>query len=145
MVNNKIVSQYTGELPHNEGANRKIPGGPLYPAREVRAILEDYGDQVVNVWTRKCAQDMQKWALDADDLCQLMKLALTTGRYLDSEWCEQRPNGPWAACDAYLVVRREWIQSAHKDMNIRYYIKFAMNRTGGVLLVVSCHPPEDRR
>ena len=145
MVNDTIVSRYTGKLPLKTGASRKIPGGPLYPAGEVRALLKDLGGQAVYAWTDKCSRDMQKWALEADDLCELLGIALQTGRFRGAEWCVQRPNGPWAACDAYSLVRWEWVEYAQREMDMEYYIKFAIAKTGKVLLVVSCHPSEDRR
>jgi hypothetical protein len=40
MVNRSIVSRVTGDLPLAEGASRKIPGGALYPAAEVLALLQ---------------------------------------------------------------------------------------------------------
>jgi len=30
-------------------------------------------------------------------------------------------------------------------MDFEHYAKFAVNKMGTLLLVVSCHPPEDRR
>lgn len=145
MVNTTIVSRFTGELPYGEGANRKIQGGPLYPADDVLALLAGAGSQGVTAWTRKCGEDMQKWELDADDLHELIKVALKTGRFRGAEWCEQKPGGPWAACDAYSFMRKEWVSYAHREMDMEYYIKFAIAKTGKVLLVVSCHPPEERR
>lgn len=145
MVNTRIVSRYSGKLPLGEGVSRKIPGGPLYPPSEVLALLADSGSQAVHAWTDKCNRDIQKWSLDAEDLCELIEIAVRSGRFRGAEWCEQRPNGPWAACDAYSLVRREWMAFAHREMDMEYYIKFAVAKTGTVLLVVSCHPPEDRR
>jgi hypothetical protein len=145
MVNKTIVSRFTGDLPLDEGACRKIADGPLYPAGEVLALLAESGVQAVRAWTNKCQRDMQKWSLDTDDLCKLMEIALRSGRFRGAEWCVQRPNGPWAACDAYSPVRREWIAYARREMDMEYYIKFAIAKTGKLLLVVSCHPPEDRR
>lgn len=145
MVNKTIVSRFTGDLPHDEGACRKIADGPLYPADEVLALLAEAGVQAVRSWTNKCQRDMQKWSLDTDDLCELIEIALRSGRFLGAEWCVQHPNGPWAACDAYSLVRREWIAYARREMDMEYYIKFAIAKTGKLLLVVSCHPPEDRR
>ncbi|PLY15334.1 MAG: hypothetical protein C0631_07640 [Sedimenticola sp.] len=74
-----------------------------------------------------------------------MEIAVQSGRFRGAEWCVQHPNGPWAACDAYSFVRREWLAHAHREMSMEYYIKFAIAKTGKLLLVVSCHPPEDRR
>lgn len=145
MVNTTIISRFSGRLPLGEGESRKITSGPLYPAEEVLALLANPGSQAIHAWTDKCGRDMQKWSLDADDLCELLEVALKAGRFLGAEWCVQRPNGPWAACDAYALVRQEWIPYAHREIDMGYYIKFAIAKTGKVLLVVSCHPSEDRR
>ncbi len=145
MVTKTIVSRFTGDLPLDEGACRKIAGGRLYPVAEVQALLTGLGAQAVRAWTNKCQRDMQKWSLDTDDLCELLQIALRSGRFRGAEWCVQHPNGPWAACDAYSLVRREWIANARKEMDMEYYLKFAIAKTGKLLLVVSCHPSEDRR
>lgn len=143
MVNNQLnVSAYQGEPPVGSGS-RKIPGGPLYAANRVLEVL-DKGEESTRAWTRKCIGDLQKYALDGKDAVELLTEALQYGRYRDSEWCEQRPGGPWAACDAYTLVRKEWIPYAHKEFQIEYYIKFAIAKTGTVILLVSCHLPEDR-
>lgn len=134
MVTTKIVSQYQEQ-------GRKIPNGPLYPTDDVLALLNS---ESIRAWTKKCITDMEKWAIDSDDLCELTKIALHSGRFLGAEWCVQEPNGPWAACDAYQLIRKEWIPHAHREMDIEYYIKFAINKTGKVLLIVSCHPPEQK-
>jgi len=142
MVNTKIVSRYTGPLP--EGVDRSIPGGPLYSAQEVLELLVR-GEQAVRVWTLKCSKDMQKWGLDTDDLVEIIGLALGSGRFITSEWCMQKPNGAWAACDAYSVIRDEWIPAARKEMGMEYYVKFSIGKTGTIMMVVSCHPSEQRR
>lgn len=144
MVNTTIVSRFTGELPLQAGACRKIAGGPLYPEEEVLALLAGTGGEAVRAWTERCSRDLQKWSLDADDLCELIDIAVRAGRFIGAEWCVQHPNGPWAACDAYSLVRQEWVPHARRDMEFTYYVKFAIAKTGKVLLVVSCHPPEDR-
>ncbi len=144
MVNKTIVSRYQAALPPSAGANRTIRAGPLYPAADVMTLLTIEGSGAVRAWTRKASADLQKLSLDADDLVELIKDALTQGRYRRSEWCIQRPNGPWAACDAYSLERREWNQYAHKELPVEYYVKFAIAKTGKVLLLASCHLPENR-
>ncbi|WP_173865186.1 hypothetical protein [Thiohalocapsa sp. ML1] len=143
MVNRTIVSRFAGDLPLAEGAPRKIPGGPLYPAAEVLALLEREREQGIQPWTRKCKSDAQRFGLDLHDLCVLLEQALRSGRFRDSEWCQQGSDGPWAACDAYQLLRQEWIENAHKHMTVEYYLKFALARTGRVLLLVSCHLSEN--
>jgi len=145
MVNTTIVSRFVGDLPLGEAACRKITAGPLYPADEVLALLAGSGSQAVRAWTNKCHSDMQKWSLDTEDLVELIEVAVRSGHFRGAEWCVQRPNGPWAACDAYSLVRREWIPHARREMDMEYYLKFAIAKTGKLLLVVSCHPQEDRR
>lgn len=139
MVNSIIVSRYSNDLPLAGSVSRKIHGGPLYTASEVLGLLREGGENAVLAWTRKCQQDMQKFSLDNDDVCELIKAALHSGRYKDSEWCVQHPNGPWAACDAYSLQRREWMERIDGYLDMEYYIKFAIAKTGQMLLVASCH------
>jgi hypothetical protein len=143
MVNTKIVSRYAGTLPKGT-ADRKIQDGPLYPAHEISELLARGGSQAIQAWNRRCVSDIQKWDLGEDDLLDLVKLAMRSGRFIRAEWCEQRPNGPWAACDAYSVIHREWIPAMHKEMDMEYYIKFAIGKTGNILLLISCHPSQSR-
>ena len=143
MVNTTIVSRFAGPPPPNE-QNRRIPSGPLYPPEEVLELLRTISEDDVIAWTEKCARDMQTWTLGPEDLKELLSIAVTRGRFRNSEWCVQQPYGPWAACDAYSLSRSEYIQKAYKEMDIKYYLKFAIARTGVVMLVISCHPPEDR-
>lgn len=143
MVSGRVVSLFTGELPASP--DRGIPHGPLYPAAEVLKLLKDCGIRGIQVWTRKCAADLQKLMLDADDLADLLRESVLGGRFIGSEWCQQTPDGPWAACDAYALSRREWVAVAHRKMPMEYYLKFAIGKTGKILLLISCHLSEERR
>ena len=116
MVNTENVSRYKGPLPKGDADNRGIPHGPLYPADEVIGLLDSNGGgNAIHAWTRKCIRDIQKWDLDEEDLLSLVESAVRNGRFTGSEWCEQSPDGPLAACDAYSVVRREWVQAASES------------------------------
>lgn len=137
MVNVMIVSRFTGDLPE-VGGDRKILGGPLYPITEVLELL-GAGGSVVRVWTRRCVEDVQQLALDADELADLIVEAVKVGRFSGAQWCQQQPTGPWAACDAYTLTRREWVPAARKELAVDYYLKFAIGKTGTLLLLVSCH------
>lgn len=139
MVNNMIVSRYTIAPPSMGGGHRKIQGGPLYPAHEVLALIGKKGEQAIVPWTRKCIEDIQDLVLSQTDLIDLVHIAVTAGNFRGSEWCQQKPTGPLAACDAYSLERREWIALAHKDMDIEYYIKFAIAKSGTIVLMASCH------
>lgn len=137
MVNTKIVSRYTGALP-SSGETRQIAGGPLYACDEVERVLAADDGSVVP-WTRKCFSDLKKYELGLNDVVGLIRLALTEGRFIGSEWCVNQSGGAWAACDAYAVTRREWLPSARKEMAVEYYLKFAIGTTGKLILAVSCH------
>lgn len=43
-------------------------------------------------------------------------------------------------CDAYKVTRKEWIENAGKYIPMTYYLKFAISKTGHILLMASNHP-----
>jgi hypothetical protein len=144
MVNIRIVSRFKEGAPQ-EGGDRRIKGGPLYSREEVLGLIDSSGVDSIILWTQKCVDDQQKYSLDTDDAHRLIGNALKHGRYRKSEWCRQKPSGPWAACDSYSVVDRKWVENAHKDMDFEYFVKFAIAESGAVLLLVSCHPPEERR
>lgn len=139
MVNNIInVSSYEEHPPEKSGEKRIYIEGPLYSVDDVMKILKQ-GDLHMIPWTKDCKNDLQKHTLDISDARQLVHEAITSGQYLNSQWCVQKPTGPWAACDGYRLFRDEWIEYAHKYMRIEYYIKFAIGKTGKLLLLVSCH------
>jgi len=144
MVNNRIVSRFKGELP-KEGSDTRISNGPLYPREDVLGVLNDGGVDTIIHWTQKCIDDQQRHELGPEDALRLIEKALKSGRFLNSSWCKQNPKGPWAACDAYSVIERTWVQNAHKEMDFEFYLKFAIAESGAVLLLVSCHPSEERR
>lgn len=145
MVNNKNISQYDGVVPISENADRKITGSPIYSEADVLALLKEKGGNSLVAWTRKCKDDLQKYELDADDIFKLVELCFRSGKFLGSEWCQQSPNGCWAACDAYRVYIKQWVSNANKDMDFEYYVKFAIGKMGQLLLLVSCHLSENKR
>lgn len=136
MVNTINVSRYKGTPPTASSARVKIPGGPLYAADEVIAILQT---TTPRLWTRKCVGDAQRLGLTDEDVGALIGEALQKGRYKDSEWCEQKPGGPVAACDSYVICRMEWNEDAYKYLSCEYYLKFAIGITGQIVLTISCH------
>jgi hypothetical protein len=147
MVNKKNISQYEGSVPTLEHPNRKITGTPIYSQLDVLALIQEKGSQSVIAWTRKCKDDLQKYELDADDILRLIPLCFSGGTFLGSEWCQQSPNGCWAACDAYRIYVKQWTANANKDLDFdfEYYIKFAIGKTGQLLLLISCHLSENKR
>lgn len=71
MVSAEIVSRCTGQLPVSADADRGISCGPLYPVEELLGLLRD-GDQRIRAWTKKCIADLEKLALDGDDLVEFL-------------------------------------------------------------------------
>jgi len=134
MVIFTIVSEYSLTSP-TLGGGEKIPGGPLYDLERVKGILKD--GTGVQLWTRDCVKNVQDLGWDHADVIALVQ-KLGAGNYIDSEWCENG-RGAFAACDAYAIQVWERIEAVNKDMLIEYFVKFAINRLGNMVLTVSCH------
>lgn len=148
MVNTLInISAYPESIPADaaqEGADLTIRGGPLYESRQVLALVRHDGGQV-EPWTKKCVKDLrEKFSIDHDGAAELVREAITSGNFRNSSWCRGNKETLWAACDAYVLKREEYIRHAHKYMEIEYYVKFAIHQSGKLLLLISCHNPEDR-
>jgi hypothetical protein len=127
------LSAFNG-VPPTAGENRKIAGGPLYLLANVQALTLQA--DTLNLWTRRCIQDVAKLGFDTDDVGGLIR-ELSEQDYRDSEWCDNGKS--WAACDAYTLKRLEFIEAAGKSFRIEYFLKFALGKTGKLLLIVSCH------
>lgn len=143
MVNNdpRNISRFPQSVPDAavRGANRDIASTPIYDQEEVLSLARA---ENAMFWTRGARRDAAKWSLDTSNVAELIATALQGGRFQGAQWCQQSPDGPWAACDAWSVTRSEWIENAGKYMEITYYLKFAISRTGTVLLMVSNHPEQ---
>ncbi|MCV3265225.1 hypothetical protein OGZ01_32410 [Vibrio harveyi] len=139
MVNNqRNVSAFEQDPPTGTTTGRIHINGRCMKKKASLRFFESEGNAPIP-WTRQCKTDIQKLALDTDNINELLKQAIKQGRYLKSEWCVQKPTGPWAACDSYHLQREEWIEYAHKYISCNYYVKFAIGKTGKILLLVSCH------
>lgn len=134
VVNFYIVSEYSSPPP-TMGSGEKIIGGPIYSLERVREILKDGAG--LQLWTRDCASNVRALGWIHDDVIGLVR-KLEGSNYIDSEWCENG-KGAYAACDAYTVRSREWVDTADKEMMIEYFMKFAINKSGTMVLTVSCH------
>jgi hypothetical protein len=134
MVNFYIVSEYSGNVP-SEGGSLKIADGPLYALDRVKTILKD--GTGLQLWTRDAVKNVAELGLEKADVIDLI-LQLQNGDYIDSEWCENG-KGAFAACDAYVIKVKEWVETANKDMLIGYFVKFAINKLGNMVLTISCH------
>jgi hypothetical protein len=137
MVKIIILSEYSLNPPKELGTGRiKIANGPLYDLKRVKTLLEHEDD--LNLWTEKCRKDVHKW-FDADHqrVIALIK-TLKTDDYIDSEWCENG-KGAIAACDAYRIQSTEPALATGQLLRMEYFLKFAISKTGKVVLLVSCH------
>lgn len=138
MVSDKILSRFRDSPPEGwvDVKDRTIGCGPLYEAQEVLLLITD--KNAIRPSTSKCISDIQKLALENDDLASLLTRALKAGRYVNSVWCRVSSKAI-AACDAYVVSDKEWVEAAGKEIEYQYYLKFAIGSTGKLLLMVSCH------
>lgn len=93
--------------------------------------------KVCNLWTRDCVKNVAELGWEKADVIDLIQ-QLRHGDYIDSEWCENG-RGAFAACDAYSIRVKERIEVVHKDMLIEYFVKFAVNKLGTMVMTISCH------
>jgi hypothetical protein len=102
----------------------------------VQQMLDD--DNCLKEWTEKCRKDVDKWF--EDDRRRVVDLlkSLKGGDYIDSEWCENG-RGAVAACDAYSLRVLEVAPATGKTLWVEYFLKFAIAKTGVLVLLVSCH------
>ncbi len=137
MVNFTILSEYSQDPPTQSGLRIKIAlGRPLYALARVQALAAN-GQQIKAV-TQKCLQDVETlFAGDYEDVASLI-CAIRHSDYRDSEWCECGP-GSMAACDAYVVQRIEVVPKSGRQVSVAYFLKFAIGKTGQLVLMVSCH------
>ena len=134
MVNFAIVSEYSLTSP-TKGGGEKILGGPLYDLSRVKSIIHD--GKGLALWTKDCVGNVRELGWENSDVINLV-LQLRDGDYFDSEWCENG-RGACAACDACSVRVKEWVETAKKEMLITYFVKFAINKLGTMVLTISCH------
>ncbi len=134
MVIFKNLSAFGGNPP-GDGGSRKIAGGPLYDLTEIQALSAQ--PDSVKLWTRRCVDKAADLGFDAAGVGGLIRELLKQD-YRDSEWCENGKGGA-AACDAYTLSRLERVEASNKSYRIEYFLKFALSKTGALVLMVSCH------
>lgn len=134
MVPFKNLSAFDG-VPPKDAESRKIAGGPLYGLADIQTVSAI--PDAVNLWTPKCRRDVANLALDTADVGAMIR-ELVESNYRDSEWCDNGM-GAWAACDAYSLQRLEHMEKAGKSLRVEYFLKFALSKTGKLVLIVSCH------
>ena len=136
MVTFKVISEYSQDPPTQSGLRMKIAlGRPLYELVRVKSIIKC--GTGLQLWTKDCVSDVDGLGWDNTDVIDLI-LQLQHEDYIDSEWCDNG-KGALAACDAYSISQKEWVATANKEMRIVYFLKFAINKLGTMVLTISCH------
>ena len=135
MVKPFIVSEYSSNPPTETG-RVKIAEGPLYDLRRVQALIQ--GENQLQAWTEKCRKDVRKWFEDDWQRMTVLIGSLKNADYIDSEWCENG-KGAIAACDAYRCYLIEVAPATGQPLRMEYFVKFAVSKTGTLVLMVSCH------
>lgn len=136
MVKMLVVSEYSQRPPEPWEGRSKIAGGPLYELTRVQALAAD--EQALLAWTEKCRKDVRKWFDDDLERVAELLLSLKSQDYKDSEWCENG-KGAIAACDTYTVSAMETVPATGRSVRMDYFLKFAVSKTGALVLIVSCH------
>lgn len=137
----KVLSRYIHSPPSGNSTTEKIQTtSALYSPDEAIALIDP--DNIF-FETRNVEKDIDGLNWDIDELCDFLRYALMYGVYLSSEWCLSS-KGHWLACDSYRVFRNEYIEAAYKEMQIEYYLKYCIGKSGATLLLVSCHLPRQR-
>lgn len=123
--------------PTQPGTGRiKIEGGPLYDLARVKQLVDD--PDCIHLFTRTCIGDVHKlFDSDTEQVAALMQ-SLDPRDYIDSEWCDNGKSGV-AACDAYRIRRSEVMAATGKSATLEYFVKFAVGKSGKLMLLVSCH------
>lgn len=133
----KVLSKYGESPPADGSSDRKIvTSTPINPIDEVIEALDQNPPKPM---TKRGVANLQQMRFDLDDLKELVRDAVSYGRYRDSEWCEFSETSPWFACDSYEIKRREYIENAHKYLEVCYFVKFCIHKSGSLICTFSCH------
>lgn len=135
MVNNSTRKQPSGSPSDTE---RKIHDGPCHDLSKLQALVRQNGHKAVRVVTEKGTAEMIGYCMDEQDLAELV-LKLRAQNYHDSEWCRFSESSPWFEADSYRIVVSEKLASSRDLQRCKYYLKFALNKLGVVLLFFSVH------
>ena len=110
-------------------------GGPIYGLSRVKSIIHD--GRGLTLWTKNCVSNVRELGWENSDVIDLV-LQLRDGDYIDSEWCENGRRG-FEGCDSYSIRVSERIEAVNREMLIEYFVKFAVNKLGTMVLTISCH------
>ena len=138
MVTKKGHPKYCLTAYPGSGSTKIVTDGPLYCIEDVKTLARPESIRFV---TQKCEADVANLGWDHDDVAELLG-ELTSQHYRDSEWC-LICGSLFFPCDAYSICRMEFIPAARKQLPIEYFVKLAIGTSGNLVLIVSCHLPED--
>lgn len=123
---------------HPTDAERKIADGPCHDLAAIQLLVRKNGHKAVQVVTEDGLGEMIDYRMDNSDLVDLLS-ALKPGDFHDSEWCKFSPQSPWFAADSYRIRQAEKLPSERDKRLCRYYLKFAKNKLGSMVLFFSVH------
>lgn len=96
---------------------------------------------LIQYFTKRCRNHVTGLGWDMEDLISFLIESLQQGKYLGSEWCNGSCDRHIAACDSYVYRRKGiWRESTKSYVEEDTYTKFAISKSGALMLLVSCHP-----
>lgn len=149
MVTYTIISRYD-ELGDLDSLNTDLEkpeliikrDNPLYDPTEILTKLDDPSFKLYTATDKSRKQlNFQLNINIPGDLSKLksyIRLALTEGRYLNSQWCHTKGIA-WAACDSYVFKHSEYNEYSYSLNTCDIYLKIALNKKGQALLIISAH------
>lgn len=135
MINNQNVSFYTGNPPKSNH-RRPMLAGPLYSSEQVIDLCKK---ESLVLWTEKSKLDARDYRLTIPELAEYIQKCFEVGRYEASEWCLKGSSGPWAAGDGYALTISKFMLPEMAIIDVEFYFKFAISKTGTTLLMISNH------
>lgn len=123
---------------HPTDQERKIHDGPCHDLKTVQNLVRSERHKAIRVVTENASSEMIDYCMDEEDLAGLV-LELRSKHYHDSEWCKASPKSPWFEADAYRITKAERLPMERDLAQLKYYIKFSVNKLGNILLFFSVH------
>lgn len=117
--------------------DRRIGTAPIYNLGE---LLKQIPENDFIPGTRDCKDDLAELQWEKRHILRALRAA-TDDCYRNSQWC-QTSSSKWIPCDAYVVTNQKTGDRTPRQVDV--YIKIGLSsQTGKVVLVVSCHEPEE--
>ncbi|THB63506.1 MAG: hypothetical protein D6B27_12110 [Gammaproteobacteria bacterium] len=140
----KIVSKYTESPPLSNKATDKErfirnSGNPIYSKDEVIEAIRS--NAKIAPYTERCINNLSILNLEIKDMPELLMKVVNSGEHINSQWCLNTKGTTWAASDSYVYRYEHYIEHIHKYLPCEYYVKFAIGKTGNIILLVQIHQP----